>query len=397
MTTNNLHSKPLHHDMFKASLFSRMEKTVDMLFKISSIERILPYKDDKNAVERCILSIENLVFSKLSSSYGTLSRYLMNENRPDDAYLLTLMEKSPQFLHPTYDTQNDQKDEIIPHEIMSGNVLNAPLIPFLLHVCNSHNYYQFCECGGLLRSYGNTYTTPRAPSNLLLDVIEHDFHDTVSEVFEMFCLDRRTMAASNSLSTLYHPEHIKPFEYMVHRDPTILWRSIENKHPLKFLYEEWLNVPPWEPAEDHLGWFKFICAYFKLSIQFFPRECGFLFLYASPDKNPIFVDILLHENELVRDRKLVDMVGLETIYEIYKSVSDPTNLFHNMLLFASILFTDSINNIQTKGKYYSTGRKPMSLLECFIGRKRLKVNEDSELEVLYTIIRNWPHETTLML
>ena len=157
-----------------------------------------------------------------------------------------------------------------------------------------------------------------------------------------------------------------------------------------------LHSVPNNAAQERM-WFDFIMKYISLSIQHYPLEFGFLFVNAH-EGNPVILWIMTSSAKYTKNGKFNNGYCTREVFRILNRLEDPTGLFHNILIHMPPHFPYYVNYIKRKGDYFynSYRNKPVSLLECYCKRnlKYWTEEDHNEIEILYTIFRNWPESIT---
>ena len=400
---------PLPQCATKINIIHKMNNVIDMVSKIASISTNCPDLDPTYTVNNTIITLEKTVFKILEEKYKHLQHYYSTKGcyLDQSVHIETKMSANPLFLHPTLIEHGPLKKNIIPL-MMFTTPYTSHHFPFAAHVTLVNSFYQPALCCGVLNKYrtkrGTTtgkwrslYSPPKE-TTILFNMIDTKNTDMLNTIFDIFKIGGMALQESDALKLLYHPHLHDELSYMVVRDPSILCRSIRRVHPIEYISKKFgmLHSVPNNAAQERM-WFDFIMKYISLSIQHYPLEFGFLFVNAH-EGNPVILWIMTSSAKYTKNGKFNNGYCTREVFRILNRLEDPTGLFHNILIHMPPHFPYYVNYIKRKGDYFynSYRNKPVSLLECYCKRnlKYWTEEDHNEIEILYTIFRNWPESIT---
>lgn len=374
----------------------KLDNTLDMIVKLVSVGTMIPdYEPYDTIADEIIQEIEIFVFKLLKKEYSRFSSYLFRSVERDHLDICSKITGNPLFLYPTVVQEGHDKHEIIPISSFT-ETWSYSILHHVLDVSCTNNIYKPAYCGGLLISYpvdcGNhIYVKPR--SNCLIAILKLEDDTGILTCLERkFVINASTMLAADALKTIYHPIHTKALERMAHKDQNMLCFQIDGHHPIDYICTIFEDSESCRVTQGYVHWFNLIISYLQISMWYYPRESGFLFVNAY-NGVPVILRIIRRYEEL-GIHSIPSWGGIQSIINACDYMQDPTGLFHNLLLYSCVHFSQFVRNVCNKGDYIFN--HPLygnvSLMTCFLERRMDYFEEGSfnEVDTLYLIFRTWP-------
>ena len=365
-----------------------------MIVKSASLASILPSFDAEEVMTESIEEIEIMMFNKLLIRYGRLDEYITKKVGIQHFSIISKITGNPLFLHPTNVVNQESIHRIVPIKYF----INQPsrvLLPHVIRTIAINNFYHPAHCAGIVDVYltNSSHNSIHNPTNILIESIKNGYTPNLVWIFNTYHITGHTLVESDTLRTLYHSDHEEALRYMANRDSSILCRAVCGLHPIEYLCVQLENLIKSHDNASLSKWFDFIMAYISMSLTYFPRESGFIFVNAHMSV-PIIMRIMKCHSKFAGSGTRSSRHGVQKVFDVFNAVDDPTGVFHHLLLFICPDFPLFVKYIRNKGSYtyYDNTGKPKTLMECFLERRLdVWVHHDlKDLDILYLIFRNWP-------
>ena len=373
----------------KVNLHGRLSKIVDMLAIIESLASMYG-RDPDDDVKHIILDLEAEVYMKVMIGYNDLEPFIKKKAKKHTKRITHSMNADPQFLSPINISQEKRFrnkaygwQPSLPLNIFLHNIYTQQLIPLASQLAIQQSFYHPRYYGGILKLYIAKSNNKRTDTNVLLHLIKCKNWPIVWSLQQKHSFNATSISRAKSLILLYHPSARTAFDYFVRIDPRILFYSIENQHPIHYLYSKAKNSGSTQNRMV-IEWFGFIYHYLRLSIQHYPKEAGFIF-NSTASSVPVIMELMTLEKVVFEETHL-----LEALYPAFDGLKDITGLYHQSLKHSPHTFLQFMYHIKQKGDYCYKDKKGESIMCCWLGSKSTVSDEFTIINLMFEILRTWP-------